>query len=140
MARTEVIPFREFVRGEWKPKTTVEIIVEHFDRNKIVYRVAGVTATLCLAGADLSFAADAVSAFAPTTQDAIDAKAEAIYRPLVGIGKWVIVFKGGLDTVTNMVQGDMISARKNFLGYLLVYVILLGLPWCLEQVEGIFEV
>ncbi|WP_274362773.1 hypothetical protein [Paenibacillus thermotolerans] len=128
--KTEVIPFREFVRGEWKQKTTIEVIVEHLDRHKVVYRVAGLTLTVFLTGADLSFAADG---------GGIDASAEKIYRKLLSIGKWVIVFKGGFDTINNLVQGDMTAARKNFLGYLLVYVILLGLPWCLEQVDIAFK-
>jgi len=131
MVRTEVIPFREFVRGEWKPKTAAEIVVEHVSRHKIIYRAAGITLTLLLVG-------DVVHAHA-AGMDGIDAKAEKMYEKLARIGKWVIIGKGAFDAIGSTVQGDFIAARKSALGYLMVYLIVLGLPWAFGQIEDLFQ-
>lgn len=69
----------------------------------------------------------------------IDAAGYTIYGKLVNIGKWIIIVKGALDTITNVVQGDYMSARKSFLSYLLTYLVLQGLPWAMNQVDVVFK-
>jgi hypothetical protein len=77
------------------------------------------------------------SAFAAGT--GIDAGANKLYIKLLGIAKWVIVFKGGLDTIKSVADGDMQSARKSFLGYLVTYGILWALPWGMNEVDKLFK-
>ncbi|ACT00241.1 hypothetical protein [Paenibacillus sp. JDR-2] len=112
-----------------KVKAGARIIVEHIDRHKVIYRIGAMTLVL-LIGLDVTaFAADA----------SIDANAGKLYHKLIGIGKWVVLIKGAFDTISSTVQGDFVQARKSGLAYLLVYVILLGLPWAFNQVEVLFE-
>lgn len=68
----------------------------------------------------------------------IDAVADKLYKKLLNVGKWIIIMKGGIDTIQSAIQGDVQSAKKNFLGYLLVYVVLWALPWGLKQVDVVF--
>lgn len=113
----------------------IRLIVEHIDRHKIVYRIGAITITLLL-GMGVG---EALAAATTTSTTGIDVGAERLYMKLVRIGKWVIIIKGAFDTITATVQGDFITARKSALSYLLVYVILLGLPWGFNQVESLFE-
>lgn len=68
----------------------------------------------------------------------IDIAADKIYKKLLNVGKWVIVVKGAIDTIQNAISGDLQAAKKNFLAYLMVYVILWALPWGLKQVDTMF--
>lgn len=121
MRKTERINFGEFVRGEYKRPT-------HWQRHGFKYQVAGSAVILLVTGADVSFAASS-----------IDAGASALYYELTGIGKWIIIFKGGFDTVKAVGAGDFDGAKKHFFSYLLVYLMLLGLPYGLDKVDQVFR-
>jgi hypothetical protein len=69
----------------------------------------------------------------------IDAGANQLYKKLLNIAKWVIVFKGGMDTVKDVTDGDLHAARKHFLGYLVTYAILWVLPWGMNEVDRMFK-
>jgi hypothetical protein len=70
----------------------------------------------------------------------IDAEARNIYfGEFIGIAKWIIVIKGGWDTLNRTLKEDFDGAKKSFLQYLIVFAILLGLPTGLEKIQGIFE-
>lgn len=115
-------------------------IVEHVSKHKTIYRIGALTLTMIFAGGLEAFAApyvDGISAVGDS--QGIDAGASRIYTKLVSVGKWVIIIKGAFDTISSTVQGDFIAARKSGLSYMLVYVILLGLPWAFKQIEGLFE-
>jgi hypothetical protein len=118
-------------------KSGAKIIIEHIDRNKIAYRIGAATLVVLFAGG-FDMIAHAAAAVDPSTAG-IDEGARKIYKKLISVGKWVIIIKGGFDTINSTVQGDFIQARKSFLSYLLVYIILLGLPWAFGQVELLFE-
>ena len=98
-------------------------------RKRLVYKTAGLTFIFLLAGS-LNHA---------MASSGIDAGASNIYYRVVTIGKWVIIIKGALDTISNATQGDLQSAKKNFLGYMMVYAILLALPWGMDQVDELFR-
>lgn len=126
--RIEVIDFKEFVRGDYKKKSKLEIVLEHVERHKVIYKIAGVTIVLTFGLSDLAFA-DSV----------IDEKAkELYYGKLIAFGKWAIIIKGGWDTIAKALKEDFDGAKRSFLSYLIVFVILLCLPWSLEQVEEVF--
>jgi len=117
-------------------KVGAKIVVEHINRHKVIYRIGAITLVVLLVGG-LDTIAHAAALDPSTTS--IDEGARKIYTKLVNVGKWVIIIKGAFDTISNTVQGDFIQARKSFLAYLLVYVVLLGLPWAFSQVEMLFE-
>lgn len=114
------------------------VIVEHISRHKVIYRIGALTLTMLFASGLEAFAApyvDGVSAVGDTT--GIDAGANKLYDRLLFIGKWIIIVKGAFDTISHTVQGDFVSARKSGLSYLMVYVILKGLPWAFRQVDNL---
>lgn len=94
---------------------------------RTMIRVAGITIVL-LAIPHTAFAATG-----------IDVGAERIYRKLINVGKWVIIVKGGIDTIKSVTEGDMQAAKKNFLGYLVTYGILWALPWGMKEIENLFQ-
>jgi hypothetical protein len=69
----------------------------------------------------------------------IDASGTRIYQKIVNIGKWVIIIKGSIDIIQNITAGDTQSAKKQFLGYLMVYGTLFALPWGMDQVQSVFQ-
>lgn len=118
----------EFLAQKEVPKPS------HLRRYSTVYKVAGATITIILIGyCD-------VTTIAPVFADSgIDKAARPIYDKLVSVGKWVIVCKGGMDTIKGVGSGDIDSAKKSFLSYLLIYLMLLGLPWAMDEVERLFS-
>lgn len=83
------------------------------------------------------FAGLETSAFAADT--GIDIGARKLYSRLMNVAKWVIAFKGGIETLKNMADGDHLAVKKNALGYGLTFFILLALPWGLDQIQILFE-
>ncbi|MBP1924568.1 hypothetical protein J2Z76_000421 [Sedimentibacter acidaminivorans] len=69
----------------------------------------------------------------------VDATGNKLYYKLVGIGKWVIIFKGAIDIIQSVISGDFQAAKKMFMGYLFAYAILFALPFCMNEVENIFK-
>jgi hypothetical protein len=96
-------------------------------KKETLIKVAGITLLLIIGLPGTSHAATG-----------IDAVADKLYKKLLNVGKWIIIMKGGIDTIQSAIQGDVQSAKKNFLGYLLVYVVLWALPWGLKQVDVVF--
>lgn len=123
--KTHSMSIGEFMSGS--PKQENKIIV-HFKKHGQTYiKVAGLT-TIILTAPHFAFASTG-----------IDIGAEKLYRKLINIGKWVIVFKGGFDILKYCGNGDFESAKKGFFGYVLTYLFLLGLPFLLDEVEGVFN-
>ncbi|MFC4103585.1 hypothetical protein [Paenibacillus xanthanilyticus] len=117
-------------------KSVAKAIAEHIERNKLIYKVGAITFVV-LTGLEVhTFAAGLDEVI---KSGGIDEGARKAYKKLVNVGKWVIIIKGAFDAISSTVQGDFIQARKSFLAYLLVYVILLGLPWAFGQIEVLFD-
>jgi hypothetical protein len=104
--------------------TKVEL---HFKKYGFVYKAAGVTMIL-LAGGSSVLAASA-----------IEPEARKLYRELVNVGKWIIIFKGAFDILRALGDGDTGAAKKTFISSLLTFLILLGLPFGLDKVTAIFD-
>lgn len=129
MSKTEVIEWHSFFNGQYKRPNKLEIIIDHIERNKVIYRIAGLTTLLI-------FTADISHIFA----SGIDDKASALYHDkLLGFGKWAIIIRGGWTTIQKTMQEDFDGAKKSFFSYLLVYVFLLAFPWALQQIDGAFS-
>jgi hypothetical protein len=126
--RTESMSISEFMNGR-EPEPFSVKVERHFKKYGMIYKVAGVTLIILTSGlGSHAFAASG-----------IDTEARKLYRELIGIGKWIIVFKGGFDILKMIGSGDLDSAKKSFFGYLLTYLLLLGLPYGLDKVDDIFN-
>jgi hypothetical protein len=117
----------EFMRRETQSSVIVIDLHDHLKKKKKYYYAAGIT--LILVGIP-----DVVSA-----STGIDKGGMRIYKKLINVGKWVIIVKGGIDIITSITNGDIDSAKKRFIGYLLAYGTLFALPWGMDQVEQLFE-
>jgi len=124
--RTESMSISEFMRGR-EPEPFSAKVERHFKKYGMVYVTAGVTALMLTSGGGAVYASSG-----------IDVEAAKLYKELIGIGKWIIVFKGGFDTLKMIGNGDLDSAKKSFFGYLLTYLFLLGLPYGLDKVDQVF--
>lgn len=103
--------------------------------SKPTYKNSILIPTILLTSAIYFNAGDSVFA----ANSSIDQGGRAIYEKLLAVGEWIIIIKGGIDSINNVVQGDFQSAKKSFLSYLLVYVILHALPWATDQVDAVFS-
>jgi hypothetical protein len=116
----------EFLNGRQSEPFSVKV-ERHFKKYGNYYRIAGVTAVVLLSGGH-AFAASA-----------IDVPAKKLYFEIVNLGKWIIIFKGGIDTIKSIGNGDFDGAKKSFFSYLLVYLMLLGLPYGMDKVDEVFR-
>jgi hypothetical protein len=115
----------EFLRKQEEPFSAK--VERHFKKYGFVYKAAGVTIIL-LASGGTALAASA-----------IEPEARKLYRELVNVGKWIIIFKGAIDILRALGDGDTGSAKKTFISSVLTFLILLGLPFGLDKVTAIFE-
>lgn len=126
MAKTMNIS--DFVRNGWQEETTIQKFIVHLERNKIKYRVIGMAIIL--------FVGFESSAFAST---GIDAGAKKLYTRIIGVGKWIIIIKGGMDVIKSSLDGDFMNSKTKVLGYVLTYALLWVLPWAFDEVEKLFS-
>lgn len=143
MKKNNVIHFNNFMDGSFKNEpTNAQKVVLHFKKNKHVYIRVGLMATsLCLSVFHPALAAtptalDVAQNVANGNWD-IDKQGYEIYRQLLGIGKWVIVVKGGWDVVRSTLSNDYDKAKKGFISYVLAYIFLLILPELMNRADGI---
>lgn len=126
--KTMSIP--DFVRNGWQEERVIDTFLAHLNRHKIAYRIIGTTVILFIGLTDVTFAASGTG---------IDAGANQLYKRVINIGKWVIIVKGGIETIKNAADGDFQSVKKGFLGYGITYAVLWALPWMMHEIEKMFE-
>lgn len=121
---------REFMNRE--ENGFMEKAKQHIVKNKSFYITAGgATVFFLFCGLDFASAAGQMD---------IDSKGESIYKRIVlGAGKWVVIFKGAFDIVQSATAGDLPSVKVKLIGYLLVFLTLLGLPWAFREIESLFD-
>jgi hypothetical protein len=127
LLKTKVINFNDFVSGKY----SADQKAKKERRNKIIkttVKVSALSTVIFLGSYD----------FAGAASSGIDIHARELYNKLLLVGKWIIIIKGAIDTINNVVQGDFGTAKRSFLGYLVVYMILNGLPWAMDEVDGLF--
>lgn len=127
--KKERMSINEFLNGK-EPESLKSKLDRHFKKYGIVYKVVGATVIIFVAGGGFDYA------FAST---GIDKVASNLYTELMNIGKWIIIFKGGIDIIKAISSGDMPSAKKQFFSYLMIYLMLLGLPYGLDKVDEVFQ-
>lgn len=127
--KTESMSISAFLNGQEKEPFSVKM-ERHFKKYGFVYKVAGATVIILVAGGGFDYA------FAST---GIDRAGRKLYITLVNIGKWIIIFKGGVDIIKALGNGDIEHAKKSFFGHLLTYLFLLGLPFGMDKVDEIYR-
>ncbi|MBG9548472.1 hypothetical protein [Cytobacillus firmus] len=127
--KKETLSIKEFLHGK-DPVPFSAKVKRHFEKYGMVYKITGATVVVFMAGGgfDYAFAAGA-----------IDTGAKKLYYEIVNIGKWIIIFKGGIDTIKAVGDGDFPTAKKQFFQYLLIYLMLLGLPYGMDKVDQVFK-
>lgn len=103
----------------------------HIKKNKEVYIQLGryvIYGTLALASPEMAVMAAS-----------LDKSGYALYRKVANIGKWVIIIKGVIDTIQNVLNGDLDGAKRTFLMYVIAYSVILALPWAMNEVESVFS-
>ncbi len=69
----------------------------------------------------------------------IEAGGRRIHSVVVNVGKWVIIVKGTIDCIQSVLQGNFQAAKRQFLGYMMCFGIMLALPWGLNEIEVVFR-
>lgn len=129
MKAFESMSISEFMSRDFKEEFRIESIEKRKRVTRITIKVGLATSFIIMSGFDVTIAAGT----------GIDDGAGRIYSKLLEVGKWVIIIKGGISTINFMIQDDATSARKAFFSYLIVYAILHGLPWGMNQVDDVFR-
>lgn len=132
MKKTVKMSIQEFLNGYQKEEALSIKILNHFKKYGLVYKIIGSTIIILTVGGgfDYAFAAGA---------SGVDVAMNKIYMKVVSIGKWIIIIKGGIDTIKSAGDGDFPAAKKHFFSHLIVYLCLLGLPWGMDQVDQAFK-
>lgn len=68
-----------------------------------------------------------------------DEKALKMYMKIIPIAKWGIAFKGAFETMHAVATGDVQSAKRNFVGYIMAFIILMALPSAMNEVQATFQ-
>jgi hypothetical protein len=115
----------EFLHKQEEPFSTK--VERHFKKYGVAYKAAGITIILLASGGNALAAGS------------IDIEARKLYRELVNIGQWIIAFKGAIDIIRALGDGDVGSAKKTFISALLTFIILKSLPFGMDKVSQIFD-
>ena len=67
----------------------------------------------------------------------IEQTSTQFYRKVLGLGRAVILIKGGLEIVQHALAGDFQQTKKTVLSYLGMYALLLLLPYGLDQIDAL---
>jgi hypothetical protein len=132
--RTETVgSVSEFLNGKVVEPFSAKV-ERHFKKYGTAYKIAGVTVILLIGV--IPIGGGSVTAFASS---GIDVEARKLYTEIVKVGKWIIIFKGAIDIIKALGDGDNVSAKKTFISSLLTFLILLGLPYGMDKVSEIFD-
>lgn len=131
--KTQSMSIKEFMNYEKEPFSVK--VERHWKKYGRIYKVAGITLIILATGTSAFAMVDPATPAASTL--GIGVEARKLYTQLVGIGKWIIIFKGGIDIIKGLGNGDAEGVKKSFFTYLLMYLFLLALPYGMDQVEKI---
>lgn len=122
----------QFVNRE--EETVMAKLKSHYENHHVKYKIAGSFIIISIAGG-VDFATPTLAA---DVYD-IDARVRPFYDKLMQAAKWIIVFKGGLTIIKAVANEDFEKAKKSGFGYVMIYLILLGLPFLFDQADLIFK-
>ena len=69
--------------------------------------------------------------------ETITETSDKFYRKVLGLGRAVILIKGGLEIVQHSLAGDFQASKKTALSYFGMYALLLLLPYGLDQIDSL---
>ncbi|MGI0016639.1 MAG: hypothetical protein ACREBU_24715 [Nitrososphaera sp.] len=133
MKKIQRMSLHQFLNGDVVDQESfVKKAKKHIVQNKSFYIVVGgMTMFFLFCGFD--------GAAVAAGSNGIDRGMSALYKRLISIGKWILVIKGAIDVIQSVTTGDFEIAKKRALGYLLSFLILLGLPWAFGEMERLFD-
>lgn len=123
--KTQVMSIKDFMNYEKEPFLLK--VERHLKKYGKVYKVAGLAAIILITPHGAVFASGG-----------IDVEAGKLYKQLVSVGRWIIVFKAAIEMLKSLSNGDIESGKRIFFTHLMVYLLLLGLPYGLEKVDQVF--
>lgn len=130
MKKIQTMSIPQFINGHFVDESFARKAINHIKRNKNFYITVGCYAVFFICcGLDASAA----------TAGEFDHKAVKIYNKLISVGKWIVIVKAGIDVINTATQGDFGSVKTKLIGYLVVFLTLLGLPWAFDQIDGLFQ-
>jgi hypothetical protein len=133
--REERMSIKQFLNGK-EPEPFNVKVKRNFDKYGIIYKVVGATVLIFIAGGGFDFA---FAAGGGHTDGIIDREARVIYKDLTDIGRWLIIGRGGWEIITKVLSQDVEGAKKNFIGYMIAYVLLMAFPHLMDKVDTIFD-
>lgn len=132
MKKIQRYSIHEFMKGQLDQEHFIQKARKHIAKNSTFYiTVGGMTIFFLFCGFDGSALA--------AGSTGIDRGMSEMYKKLLSVGKWVLVIKGAIDVIQSVTSGDFETAKKRSLGYLLSFLILLGLPWAFGEMEKLFD-
>jgi len=69
--------------------------------------------------------------------NSIEQTSTDFYRKVLGIGRAIILIKGGIEIIQHALSGDFQQVKKTVFSYLGMYAVLLLLPYGLDQIDVI---
>lgn len=130
MKKVHSMSFNQFFNQD--EDTAILKLQRHLKKHHIKYKVIGTTLIIFVAGG-IDFATPALAA------SGIDEAGYQIYRKFLSVGKWIIMLKGGAHTIKSLSAGDTDGAKKHFFSYLLIYLVLLAMPWAFDEIDRLFD-
>ncbi|WP_078428746.1 hypothetical protein [Alkalihalobacterium alkalinitrilicum] len=131
--KTQRYSISEFMARNDGNNNLLTKIERHFKRHHITYKVVGTLIIVTVAGG-MDFATPTLAA-----SGSIDEAVRPFYNKLMQIGKWIIIFKGGFTIIKAVANEDFDKAKKSGFAYVLIYMILLALPWLFDQADEVFR-
>lgn len=131
MKKVQSMSVSQFLNKE--EDTAIIKLQRHLKKHHIKYKIIGTMLIIFVAGG-VDFATPAMAA-----SSSVDIAMRKIYFKLIDIGKWIIIIKGAIETIKSVTNGDFDGAKKHFFAYLIVYLLLLGLPWAFDEVDKLFS-
>jgi hypothetical protein len=131
--KTQVVgSVSEFLNGRQVEESLGAKVERHINKYGSFYRIGAVTVVILLSGGH------ALAAGLMDTSP-LDREAIKIYHEIVRIGKWLIIIKGGIDIIKCIGDGDFQAAKKHCFSYIMIYLLLLGLPYGMQKVDMVFD-
>lgn len=130
MKKLQCMSIHQFLNGQYDRESIIRKVQRHIGQNKSFYiSVAGYSVFFLFCGIDGSAMA----------ASGIDHGMSQMYKKVLSVGKWILIIKGGIDVIQSVTTGEFEMARKRAIGYILSFLILLGLPWAFGEVERLFD-
>lgn len=130
MKRYESMPLSEWLAGkEFKNKPKVRLVRK--------YTIIAVTvfATVLIFQDGTNFAL----AISGSNSSGIEVGGRELYSRLVSVGKWIIMAKGGFETLKHVTNSDYEGAKKVGISHLVIFALLIGMPYAFDMIEELFS-